>query len=228
MADEKTREQYDGLVAKGQALQQKQQSSVPLTGEEISDFEQKHRDTLLKNPVAAALLRRSKNCTRCEIHPEIRQQDSSSLGQPTLAGGPGRETAAEHERLRLRTLASGIMGLGADAAQDIIREPKFPGLNAARVYLANLLHREACNQRTSGPLGERRQATAEPTRRSSGLAELDAGAVAGGCRGHAFMSISHSVLPWFSGRHVGPVWGGWTYLFRLQTPKMAATTRPIT
>jgi cell fate (sporulation/competence/biofilm development) regulator YlbF (YheA/YmcA/DUF963 family) len=51
MADEQTRMQYDGLITKGQALQQKQQQSVPLTGEEISDFEQ-HRDALLKNPVA--------------------------------------------------------------------------------------------------------------------------------------------------------------------------------
>ena len=55
MADEKTRAQYDGLVAKGQALQQKQQMSTPLTGEEISDFEQ-HRDSLLKNPVARDFL----------------------------------------------------------------------------------------------------------------------------------------------------------------------------
>ena len=55
MADEKARAQYDGLVAKGQALQQKQQSSVPLTGEEISDFEQE-RDSLLKNPVARGFL----------------------------------------------------------------------------------------------------------------------------------------------------------------------------
>ena len=55
MGDEKARGQYDGLMAKGQALQQKQQSSVPLTGEEISDFEQ-HRDSLLKNPVARGFL----------------------------------------------------------------------------------------------------------------------------------------------------------------------------
>jgi hypothetical protein len=38
-------------VSKGQALQQKQQMSLPLSGEEIADFEQ-HRDNLLKNPVA--------------------------------------------------------------------------------------------------------------------------------------------------------------------------------
>jgi len=51
MADENTRAQYDGLVAKGQALQQKQQMSVPLTGAEISAFEE-DREALLKNPVA--------------------------------------------------------------------------------------------------------------------------------------------------------------------------------
>jgi cell fate (sporulation/competence/biofilm development) regulator YlbF (YheA/YmcA/DUF963 family) len=55
MADEQTRAQYDGLITKGEALQQKQQMSLPLTGEEISDFEQ-HRDSLLNNPVARAFL----------------------------------------------------------------------------------------------------------------------------------------------------------------------------
>ena len=55
MADEQTKTQYDGLIAKGQALQEKQQQSQPLTGEEIADFEQ-HRDALLKNPVAREFL----------------------------------------------------------------------------------------------------------------------------------------------------------------------------
>src|ERR1700682_6085129 len=55
MGDEKTRAQYDGLMAKGQELQQKQQMSLPLTGEEISAFEQS-RDALLKNPVARGFL----------------------------------------------------------------------------------------------------------------------------------------------------------------------------
>jgi cell fate (sporulation/competence/biofilm development) regulator YlbF (YheA/YmcA/DUF963 family) len=55
MADEQTRAQYDGLITKGQALQEKQQQSLPLTGEEISDFEQ-HRDSLLKNPVASGFV----------------------------------------------------------------------------------------------------------------------------------------------------------------------------
>jgi cell fate (sporulation/competence/biofilm development) regulator YlbF (YheA/YmcA/DUF963 family) len=55
MADEQTRAQYDALIAKGQALQQKQQQAITLTGEEISDFEQ-HRDSLLNNPVARGFL----------------------------------------------------------------------------------------------------------------------------------------------------------------------------
>ena len=55
MADDKTRAQYDGLMEKGQALQQKQQQSLPLSGEEIADFE-KHRDALLQNPVARNFL----------------------------------------------------------------------------------------------------------------------------------------------------------------------------
>jgi len=55
MGDEKSRAQYDELVSKGQALQQKQQMSMPLTGEEIADFEQE-RDALLGNPVARGYL----------------------------------------------------------------------------------------------------------------------------------------------------------------------------
>jgi cell fate (sporulation/competence/biofilm development) regulator YlbF (YheA/YmcA/DUF963 family) len=55
MADEQTRALYDGLITKGQALQEKQQQSLPLTGEEISDFEQQ-RDSLLKNPVARGFI----------------------------------------------------------------------------------------------------------------------------------------------------------------------------
>jgi cell fate (sporulation/competence/biofilm development) regulator YlbF (YheA/YmcA/DUF963 family) len=55
MANEAVRAHYDDLVNKGQALQQKQQMSQPLTGEEISDFEQ-HRDSLLKDPVARGFL----------------------------------------------------------------------------------------------------------------------------------------------------------------------------
>src|SRR5271165_6787292 len=55
MGDEQTKAHYDGLVNKGQALQQKQQMSLALTGEEIADFEQ-HRDSLMKNPVARGFM----------------------------------------------------------------------------------------------------------------------------------------------------------------------------
>lgn len=53
--DEETRAQYDDLVSKGQALQQKQQNAEELNDAEIAAFE-KHRDTLLSNPVARGYL----------------------------------------------------------------------------------------------------------------------------------------------------------------------------
>jgi|SRR5271170_5355285 len=55
MGDQAARTQYDGVVTKGQALQQKQQLSMELTGEEVADFEQ-HRDAMLSNPVARNFL----------------------------------------------------------------------------------------------------------------------------------------------------------------------------
>ena len=55
MSDEGAKNQYEGLVNKGQALQQKQQMSQQLSGEEIADFE-KHRDALMSNPVARGFL----------------------------------------------------------------------------------------------------------------------------------------------------------------------------
>ncbi len=55
MGDNGTRTEYEALVNKGQALQQKQQSSIQLTGDEIADFEQ-HRDRVLQNPVARGFL----------------------------------------------------------------------------------------------------------------------------------------------------------------------------
>ena len=55
MADDKSRAQYETLMTKGQALNDKQQRSLPLSGEEISDFE-KHREELLNNPVARGFL----------------------------------------------------------------------------------------------------------------------------------------------------------------------------
>ncbi len=55
MADKPARAQYEDVMSKGQALQKKQQSSAPLTAEEISAFE-KARESLLENPVARGFL----------------------------------------------------------------------------------------------------------------------------------------------------------------------------
>src|SRR5580765_8803906 len=55
MADEKARADYETLMEKGQALHEKQHRSLPLSGEEISDFE-KHRESVLNNPVARGFL----------------------------------------------------------------------------------------------------------------------------------------------------------------------------
>jgi cell fate (sporulation/competence/biofilm development) regulator YlbF (YheA/YmcA/DUF963 family) len=55
MADEKTRSQYDALMVKGQTLQQKQQSGLPLDGAEVNDFEQL-RESFLGNPIARGFL----------------------------------------------------------------------------------------------------------------------------------------------------------------------------
>jgi cell fate (sporulation/competence/biofilm development) regulator YlbF (YheA/YmcA/DUF963 family) len=55
LADDSTRGQYDALMSKGQALQEKQHHGQPLEPAEISEFE-KNRETLLKNPVATSFL----------------------------------------------------------------------------------------------------------------------------------------------------------------------------
>jgi cell fate (sporulation/competence/biofilm development) regulator YlbF (YheA/YmcA/DUF963 family) len=55
MADERARGQYDDILSKGQALQQKQQAAQQLSSEEIDSFE-KQREALLNNPVARGFL----------------------------------------------------------------------------------------------------------------------------------------------------------------------------
>ena len=55
LADDSTRGQYDALMSKGHALQEKQHHGQPLEPAEISEFE-KSRETLLKNPVATSFL----------------------------------------------------------------------------------------------------------------------------------------------------------------------------
>jgi cell fate (sporulation/competence/biofilm development) regulator YlbF (YheA/YmcA/DUF963 family) len=55
IADDSARGLYEAVMAKGQALQQKQHQSLQLTSVEISDFEQQ-RDALISNPVARGFL----------------------------------------------------------------------------------------------------------------------------------------------------------------------------
>jgi cell fate (sporulation/competence/biofilm development) regulator YlbF (YheA/YmcA/DUF963 family) len=55
MGDESAKSQYQLLMEKGDALQQKQQFGLPLDGGEIADFE-KNREALMNNPVARGFL----------------------------------------------------------------------------------------------------------------------------------------------------------------------------
>jgi cell fate (sporulation/competence/biofilm development) regulator YlbF (YheA/YmcA/DUF963 family) len=55
LGDATARGQYESLMSKGQALQEKQHHGQPLDPAEISAFE-KDRDALLKNPVASGFL----------------------------------------------------------------------------------------------------------------------------------------------------------------------------
>ena len=55
MASDDAKKQYQLVVEKGEALQQKQQMGQALSSEEIADFE-KQRDTLVSNPVARGFL----------------------------------------------------------------------------------------------------------------------------------------------------------------------------
>jgi cell fate (sporulation/competence/biofilm development) regulator YlbF (YheA/YmcA/DUF963 family) len=76
IADEKSRNQYEGLMAKGQALQEKQQRALPLSGEEISAFE-KDRDALLNNPVARGFLNAQEELHH--VHKSINEYVSKTL-----------------------------------------------------------------------------------------------------------------------------------------------------
>jgi len=55
LADSTARNQYESLMSKGQALQEKQHNGGRLDPAEISAFE-KDRDALLQNPVASGFL----------------------------------------------------------------------------------------------------------------------------------------------------------------------------
>jgi len=51
MADESTKLQYQMVMEKGEMLQHKQQMGLPMSADEIKDFES-NRDALINNPVA--------------------------------------------------------------------------------------------------------------------------------------------------------------------------------
>src|SRR5258708_9352120 len=55
LASEESKSLYQIVVEKGEALQQKQQMGMPLSNDEIDEF-QKHRETLVNNPIAKAFL----------------------------------------------------------------------------------------------------------------------------------------------------------------------------
>src|SRR5713226_7889141 len=55
LASEDAKNQYQLVIEKGEALQQKQQTGMPLSNDEIAEFE-KQRETLINNPVAKAFL----------------------------------------------------------------------------------------------------------------------------------------------------------------------------
>jgi cell fate (sporulation/competence/biofilm development) regulator YlbF (YheA/YmcA/DUF963 family) len=55
MGDDAAKNQYQALMEKGDALQHKQQTGMPLDNAEIAEFE-KNRESLLNNPVAANFL----------------------------------------------------------------------------------------------------------------------------------------------------------------------------
>jgi len=55
LSDANARSQYEAVVTKGQALQEKQSKGGQLDSGEIADFE-KHRDAMLNNPVARGFL----------------------------------------------------------------------------------------------------------------------------------------------------------------------------
>ncbi len=76
IADDKARAQYEGLMAKGQVLQQKQQRSEQLTAQEISEFEME-REALLKNTVARGFLEAQEEMH--QIQHSINQQISKTL-----------------------------------------------------------------------------------------------------------------------------------------------------
>ena len=80
LADAPTRGQYESLMNKGQALQEKQHSGQTLEPSEISSFEQE-RDALLKNPVASAFLDAQEEMHELQHHVQKHVGKTIELGR---------------------------------------------------------------------------------------------------------------------------------------------------
>jgi cell fate (sporulation/competence/biofilm development) regulator YlbF (YheA/YmcA/DUF963 family) len=95
VGDEKSRAQYEGVAAKAQALQQKQQSAQPLSGEEISQFE-KEREALMNNPVARGFLDAQEEMH--QVHESVNQYVTKTLelGRLPTAEEMGGEGSCGH------------------------------------------------------------------------------------------------------------------------------------
>ena len=76
LSDANARLQFEGVMSKGQTLQEKQESGLQPDTVEIADFE-KHRDVLLKNPVAQGFLGAREELH--EIQHSIQQYISKTL-----------------------------------------------------------------------------------------------------------------------------------------------------
>jgi len=100
LTDDSAKQQYQNLVEKGDALQQKQQFGMPLDNTEIMEFE-KHREVLLNNPVARDFLDAQRRMQ--QIQESVMQYVGKTfeLGRvPTLedfpAGGCGPSCGCGH------------------------------------------------------------------------------------------------------------------------------------
>ena len=107
LADASARGQYETVMSKGQALQEKQHNGQALEGAEIADFE-KHRDALLKNPVARGFLDAQEELH--EIQHSIQKHVSKTLelGRVPDRGRSGGRLL--RPRLRLPSLTAPASG----------------------------------------------------------------------------------------------------------------------
>jgi cell fate (sporulation/competence/biofilm development) regulator YlbF (YheA/YmcA/DUF963 family) len=89
LSDPGARGQYEAVMSKGQALQEKQARSQPLESAEIADFE-KHRDALQNNSVARGFLDAQEELH--ELQHSIQKQVSKTL---ELGRVPGEDDLSE-------------------------------------------------------------------------------------------------------------------------------------